>query len=64
MTPARAGEPAQHRRYRALFVSDTHLGTRGCKADVLLDFLCHNESDTLNLVGDVIDGWAMRKGFY
>jgi UDP-2,3-diacylglucosamine pyrophosphatase LpxH len=52
------------RRYRAIFVSDIHLGTRGCKADYLLDFLRHNESDTLYLVGDVVDGWAMRNGFY
>jgi UDP-2,3-diacylglucosamine pyrophosphatase LpxH len=51
-------------RYRALFISDTHLGTRGCKAEYLLDFLRHNESDTLYLVGDVIDGWALRNGFY
>lgn len=41
-----------------------HLGTRGCKAEFLLDFLRHTESDTLYLVGDVIDGWALRKGFY
>jgi UDP-2,3-diacylglucosamine pyrophosphatase LpxH len=52
------------RRYRAIFVSDTHLGTRGCKAEYLLDFLRHHESDTLYLVGDVIDGWALRKGFF
>jgi UDP-2,3-diacylglucosamine pyrophosphatase LpxH len=52
------------RRYRALFISDTHLGTRGCRADYLLDFLRHNECDTLYLVGDVIDGWALRKTFY
>ena len=51
-------------RYRALFISDTHLGTRGCRADYLLDFLRHNECDTPYLVGDVIDGWALRKTFY
>jgi UDP-2,3-diacylglucosamine pyrophosphatase LpxH len=51
-------------RYRAIFVSDIHLGTRGCKAEYLLDFLRHNESDMLYLVGDVIDGWAMRNGFH
>ncbi|HEU0202529.1 MAG TPA: UDP-2,3-diacylglucosamine diphosphatase, partial [Burkholderiaceae bacterium] len=53
-----------HNRYRAIFISDTHLGTRGCKADYLLDFLRHNESDSLYLVGDVIDGWAMKKGMF
>ncbi|HXF44723.1 MAG TPA: UDP-2,3-diacylglucosamine diphosphatase [Burkholderiaceae bacterium] len=51
-------------RYRAIFISDTHLGTRGCKAQHLLDFLRHHESDYLYLVGDVIDGWALRSGFY
>jgi UDP-2,3-diacylglucosamine pyrophosphatase LpxH len=49
---------------RAIFLSDIHLGTRGCKADYLLDFLKHHESDRLYLVGDVIDGWALRKGFF
>jgi UDP-2,3-diacylglucosamine pyrophosphatase LpxH len=51
-------------RHRAIFISDTHLGTRGCKAQHLLDFLQHHESDCLYLVGDVIDGWALRNGFY
>jgi UDP-2,3-diacylglucosamine pyrophosphatase LpxH len=51
-------------RYRTIFISDIHLGTHGCKAAFLLDFLRHNESETLYLVGDIIDGWAMKKGFY
>lgn len=51
-------------RHRAIFISDTHLGTRGCKARHLLDFLRHHESDCLYLVGDVIDGWALRNGLY
>jgi len=59
---AEVRSPARH--YRAIFISDVHLGTRGCKAEYLLDFLRHNESDRLYLVGDVIDGWALRKGFY
>jgi UDP-2,3-diacylglucosamine pyrophosphatase LpxH len=57
-----AAGPARH--YRAIFVSDTHLGTRGCKAEHLLDFLRHHECDVLYLVGDVIDGWAMKKGLF
>jgi UDP-2,3-diacylglucosamine pyrophosphatase LpxH len=61
---APVAETAAPRSYRALFISDTHLGTRGCRADYLLDFLRHNECDTLYLVGDVIDGWALRKAFY
>jgi len=50
--------------YRAIFLSDIHLGTAGCKAEHLLDFLRHNESDSLYLVGDIIDGWALRSRFY
>jgi UDP-2,3-diacylglucosamine pyrophosphatase LpxH len=50
--------------YRAIFLSDIHLGTAGCKAEHLLDFLRHNESDELFLVGDIIDGWALRSRFY
>jgi len=50
--------------YRAIFLSDIHLGTPGCKAAHLLDFLRHNESEYLYLVGDIIDGWALRSRFY
>ncbi len=52
------------KRYRTLFLSDIHLGTRGCQAELLLDFLKHNESDTLYLVGDIVDGWRLKKGWY
>lgn len=51
-------------KFRAIFISDIHLGTRGCKADFLLDFLKHTESDKLYLVGDIIDGWRLKKGWY
>ena len=50
--------------YRTLWISDIHLGTPGCQAKYLLDFMKHNESDTLYLVGDIIDGWQLRKGWY
>jgi UDP-2,3-diacylglucosamine pyrophosphatase LpxH len=52
------------KRYRALFISDVHLGTRGCQADKLLDFLRHHEADTIYLVGDIVDGWALRSSWY
>ena len=51
-------------RYRTIWVSDTHLGTRGCKADLLLDFFRHHESDKLYLVGDIIDGWRLKRNWY
>ncbi len=52
------------RRFRALFLSDVHLGTRGCQADLLLDFLRHHDADTIYLVGDIIDGWRLKKTWY
>ncbi|MGA8931642.1 MAG: UDP-2,3-diacylglucosamine diphosphatase, partial [Pseudolabrys sp.] len=52
------------RRFRALFISDVHLGTRGCQADKLLDFLRHHEAETVCLVGDILDGWALRSSWY
>jgi UDP-2,3-diacylglucosamine pyrophosphatase LpxH len=51
-------------RFRALFISDVHLGTRGCQAERLLDFIRHHDADTYYLVGDIIDGWALKSGWY
>ena len=51
-------------RYRAVWISDVHLGTRGCKAEFLLDFLRHTESEYLYLVGDIIDCWRLRRSWY
>ena len=52
------------KRYRAGWISDAHLGTRGCNAAVLLDFLRENDFDTLYIVGDLIDIWSLRRGVY
>ena len=52
------------KHYRAIWISDVHLGTSGCQANYLLDFLKHNEADKFYLVGDIIDGWRLRKSFY
>jgi len=52
------------RRFRSLFISDVHLGTRGCQADKLLDFLRRHEAETIYLVGDIVDGWALRSSWY
>jgi len=51
-------------RYRTIWISDVHLGTKGCQADLLLDFLKHTESDTLYLVGDIVDGWRLKSSWY
>lgn len=51
-------------RFRSIWVSDIHLGTKGCQAERLLDFFRHTESDYLYLVGDIVDGWHLRKRWY
>ncbi len=51
-------------RFRTLWISDLHLGTPGCQARALLDFLKHTECETLFLVGDIIDGWQLRRHWY
>jgi UDP-2,3-diacylglucosamine pyrophosphatase LpxH len=50
--------------YKAVFISDTHLGTKSCKAQRLHRFLDSFTSDYLFLVGDMIDGWALRRRHY
>jgi len=57
-------EPYEPRHFRTLFLSDLHLGTRGCQAHLVLDFLDHHSADTIYLVGDIIDGWQLRKSWY
>jgi UDP-2,3-diacylglucosamine pyrophosphatase LpxH len=52
------------KRHRTIFISDLHLGTRSCQAELVLDFLRHNEADRYYLVGDIIDGWRLRGGWY
>jgi len=52
------------RKYRTVWISDIHLGTRGCNATMLVDFLRSIECETLYLVGDIVDGWRLRKGWY
>ena len=50
--------------FRAVFISDLHLGTPGCQATALLDFLKHHPSKTLYLVGDIVDGWQLRRRWF
>jgi UDP-2,3-diacylglucosamine pyrophosphatase LpxH len=59
-----SGEKSPKLRLRTVFISDIHLGSRGCRADLLLEFLKSVEVDYLFLVGDIVDLWAMRKNFY
>jgi UDP-2,3-diacylglucosamine pyrophosphatase LpxH len=61
-----ADEPAEPARLkvRTAWISDLHLGTPGCRADALLDFLRQVECERLYLVGDIIDGWQLRRSWY
>jgi UDP-2,3-diacylglucosamine pyrophosphatase LpxH len=51
-------------QHRAVFISDLHLGTLGCQAQALLQFLKAHPSQKLYLVGDIIDGWQLRRRWY
>lgn len=57
-------EAAEGRRYRSLWISDVHLGTEFCKAEYLEQFLKSYQCDTLYLVGDIVDAWALKSRFY
>jgi UDP-2,3-diacylglucosamine pyrophosphatase LpxH len=67
MRPMQAVEPKrgeERRRFRTIWISDIHLGTRGCNAEMLVDFLDSVDSEMLYLVGDIIDGWQLKKRLY
>ena len=48
-------------KYKSIFISDVHLGTKDCKADLLNNFLKHNKCETLYLVGDILDAWRIQQ---
>ena len=56
--------PEGRRKYRTIWISDVHLGTKGCNAGMLIDFLDSVDSETMYLVGDIIDGWRLKKKFF
>ena len=51
-------------KYKSIFISDVHLGSKGCKAELLSDFLKENTCENLFLVGDIIDGWRLKRKFF
>lgn len=57
-------DPEATRNFRTIFLSDVHLGTRGCQAHLLLDFLRHHDAECIYLVGDIIDGWRLQRSWY
>lgn len=62
--PGDGADDPPSQRHRTIWISDVHLGTSGCKAAFLLDFLKWNDADTIYLVGDIVDGWRLRKGWH
>lgn len=52
------------RAYRTLFISDVHLGSRPAKAEYLIDFLRVHDAETIYLVGDIVDGWRLRRSWH
>lgn len=64
--PERDDSQVEHdaRKFRALFLSDIHLGTKGAQVDALLEFLKHHDAETIYLVGDIVDGWRLRQAWY
>lgn len=51
-------------KYRSIWISDIHLGTKGCNAEALCRFLKENDCETLYLVGDIIDGWKLSRKWH
>ena len=58
----RTGGKRQKCSCLTVFLSDIHLGTAESKADEVAEFLKHIRSRKLVLNGDIIDGWALRRG--
>ena len=56
--------PHEEPRYRAIFISDLHIGTPGFQAEALLDFIKHHPCNMLYLVGDIVDGWQLRRRWF
>ena len=52
------------KRYRAIFVSDLHLGTKACQAEAFIDFLRCNDAPLIYLIGDIIDFWRIKRDIY
>ena len=51
-------------QYKSIWISDIHLGTKGCQADMVLEFIKYTRSENLYLVGDIVDGWALKNKWH
>ena len=54
----------EHKKFKSIWLSDIHLGTKGCQAERLLDFLYNHSCEELYLVGDIIDGWRLEQSLF
>jgi UDP-2,3-diacylglucosamine pyrophosphatase LpxH len=52
------------RTFRSIFISDVHLGSKAAKAEFLIDFLRYHDAETIFLVGDIVDGWRLRRSWH
>ncbi|OWU61344.1 UDP-2,3-diacylglucosamine hydrolase, partial [Staphylococcus aureus] len=59
-----SADAPQPRKRRTLFISDVHLGSKAAQAELLLDFLRYHEAETIYLVGDIVDGWRLRRNWH
>lgn len=57
-------EESSTHHFRAMFLSDIHLGSTGCQSELLLDFLRDHDADVIYLVGDIVDGWRLKRNWY
>ena len=62
VTPRDVNPQTNH--YKTIFLSDIHLGSRACQADLFLDFLKYNDGEKIYLVGDIVDGWRLKRNWY
>ncbi|WP_294644545.1 UDP-2,3-diacylglucosamine diphosphatase [uncultured Aureimonas sp.] len=62
MTPT--SQPGTHRHFRTLFISDVHLGSKAAQAEQLLAFLAVHDAEKIYLVGDIVDGWRLKRAWH
>jgi UDP-2,3-diacylglucosamine pyrophosphatase LpxH len=58
------GAETEISKFRTIFISDVHLGSKAAKADFLIDFMRYHEAETYILVGDIVDGWRLKRSWY
>lgn len=49
---------------KTIFLSDIHLGARGCQAEQVLEFLNLHNAKTYYLVGDILDGYRLSNRWH